>query len=371
VAHHEFHGSSSSPNIPYYFYNRNRFLYVAKHAPEALPQVVTTSHFFNNRQYDQLFDCIPFMIKKLVMHHHTETVRKVLSGLCAVLEPIYGIDAIDRILARMQVMLGHRKMSIGIYGPTLHPRSDGQGHIYPLVSALHDHFDLTYIRCQEDDLHKCETRHDPELSRDPWKIISLPPCLHQDATPVDLHSMQQETVHRCKAISKESSNYDLFINTDMSREIVPRSPLSMALCYFLDDLRVLPSSVQGYTFIVAESKQVIERLQGGADPSRPYLLLPTMAGQAPSAAMENVSPPSTDEVCQQTPQLMPAHGGGESLQEEGSQRRQSSTRARFEGQLRSLLATLRREYATMHRPDPQDVARIAFNVRIIADPRIV
>jgi hypothetical protein len=95
-----------------------------------------------------------------------------------------------------------------------------------------------------------------------------------------------------------------------------------------------------------------------------------MGGQAPPAAMEHPSPISTDKVCQQTPQLMPDPGSGESLHEGGDQRNQSSTRTQFEGQFRTIFAALQKEYARIHLPDPEEVAKIAFNVRISADPRL-
>src|SRR5262245_35956871 len=45
LAHHEYRGSSRGTDLTDYFCNRNRFLYLAKHAPRALPQAVETSHF--------------------------------------------------------------------------------------------------------------------------------------------------------------------------------------------------------------------------------------------------------------------------------------------------------------------------------------
>jgi GT2 family glycosyltransferase len=371
MAHHEFHGSSSSPNIPYYFCNRNRFLYVAKHAAEALPQAVTTSHFFTNRQYEQLFDCIPFMIKKLVDHHQAETVRKVLSELCAVLEPIYGSATIDRLLARLQVTLGHRKMSIGIYSPALHTMTDEQEYISMMASAIQDQFDLTWIIHQEVDLQRLGTRYGLDLHQCQQKIISPTLDAGQDAGPVDWRSMKQETVNRCYAISEESGNYDLFINTDMSQEIVPLSPLSIAICRSPDDLRVLPLSVKEYTFIFADSKQMIERLQNGWDLTRIYLLSPAMERRVLPAEKEKRILAPTDELCEQTPQLMTASDEGKSLQERAYQSSPCYTRTQFEGQLRSIFAALQREYATVWLPDPQEVGKIAFNVCISADPRIV
>src|SRR5438093_6612600 len=69
VAHHEFQVSSRETSIPYYFCNRNRFLYLAKHLPSTLPQSITTSHFFINHQYNLIFDCLPITIKKLILHN--------------------------------------------------------------------------------------------------------------------------------------------------------------------------------------------------------------------------------------------------------------------------------------------------------------
>jgi glycosyltransferase involved in cell wall biosynthesis len=76
---------------------------------------------------------------------------------------------------------------------------------------------------------------------------------------------------------------------------------------------------------------------------------------------------TADELCQQTLQLVTDHGLWESLQEGAYQRSRCFTRARFEGQVKRIFDTIQREYSTIHLPDPQEVAKIVFNVRISAD----
>lgn len=357
MAYHEFHGSSSSPNIPYYFYNRNRFLYVAKHVAEALPHAITTSHFFSNHQYEQLFDCIPMVIKKLIDHNQIDTVRKVLIGLCEVLEPIYGSEAIDQLLARMEVVLGLRKMSIGVYSPALHTMADEQEYICKMGSAVQERFDLTYIVHEKVDPHELEMRYGLDLSKCRFKILHPLLRSEDNAKSIDSDSINPEVLHRLHAISEESMNYDFFINTDISQDVIPLSPCSIAICRSSDHIMELPWSAQEYTFVFADSKHTIKRLQERWGFTHTYLLYP---------ARESDTPPAEKGALGLT-----AHGRGDSLQEGACHVGRDLAQARFAGRLTDLFGTILKEYSTIHLPDPVEVAKIAFNVRISADPRSV
>src|SRR3989442_639391 len=53
--------------------------------------------------------------------------------------------ALDGFLQRLQVILGHRRMSVGIYDHAFHVVGGGQKYVATLAAALQDTFDVTYL----------------------------------------------------------------------------------------------------------------------------------------------------------------------------------------------------------------------------------
>jgi len=146
LVYHEYRGSSHGTTLTEYFCNRNRFIYLAKHLPHIIPESIRTSQFFDKQEFDLLFDCMPITIKNLVQHHEPKTVKKVLSALCQELIPIYGSREVDKLLSRMQVILGHRKVTIGIYDHALHAIGGGQKYAATIATALQDEFEITLLQ---------------------------------------------------------------------------------------------------------------------------------------------------------------------------------------------------------------------------------
>jgi O-antigen biosynthesis protein len=253
VAYHDFQESSRGTNISYYFCSRNRFLYLAKHVPSALPQSVTTSHFFIKHQYNLIFDCMPMTIKKLILHNEVRTVQRILPKMWETLISIYGPEAIDRLFARMQVILGHRKMSLGIYDHALHLIGGGQKYVCTMASILQDQFDITYIANKDVDRDDLEAWYSLDISKCYLKIMKLPFYEERNVDAIDPALATQEVLNPFEPISQESSRYDVFIIANTNEKVKPLAPICIFICCFPDRFRDAYFTVDDYTLIISIS----------------------------------------------------------------------------------------------------------------------
>jgi GT2 family glycosyltransferase len=254
LAHHVYRGSSAGTNLTDYFCNRNRFLYLAKHAPRALPHAIRTSHFLLRGERDLLFECMPITIKKLVESHPAATVEDALPALCEVLESVYGARAVDHLLARMQVALGHRRMSLGIYDHALHAIGGGQKYAAALANTLQDEFDITYIANKPVRVSDLEAWYRVDLSRCGLKLVPLPFFERRGVEWIDSAMVTDDLDNPFDAVAEESANYDVFLNSNMLEKVRPLSPLSLFICHFPDMFRQAHFAVDDYSMIINNSE---------------------------------------------------------------------------------------------------------------------
>jgi O-antigen biosynthesis protein len=288
VAYHEFQGSSRGTNIPYYFCNRNRFLYLAKHVPAALPQSIITSHFFMNDHYDLIFDCLPITIKKLILHNDVSTVQKVLPKLSETLISLYGPEAVDRLIARMQVILGYRKMSLGIYDHALHLMGGGQKYVCTMASALQDQFDIIYIANKDIDRDALESWYRLDLSKCRLKIMKLPFYEERNVDAIDPALATQEVLNPFEPISQESGHYDVFIVANTNEKVKPLAPISILICCFPERFRGAYFTVDDFTLIVSISNYTNAWMKERWDLAPFGILYPPVDMGSPKAKKEKL-----------------------------------------------------------------------------------
>jgi len=114
VIYHEYHGSSSS-ELCEFFCSRNRFLFVAKHFPRDLPACIPTSHFYRKGELDLLYRTLLHAVRKMTGCQDTKTVSSVLRGLKMRLPEYFGDIGTRNFFSQLEVVLGLRKIRVGIY----------------------------------------------------------------------------------------------------------------------------------------------------------------------------------------------------------------------------------------------------------------
>ncbi|MCW6053222.1 glycosyltransferase [Lyngbya sp. CCAP 1446/10] len=274
IAHHEYRGSSKGSKLTEYFCNRNRFLYLAKHEPLQLVKAIHTSDFFTNKQYDLLFESLFVAIKKLLDYQPPEIVATILPQLSEKLAVIYSRMKVDRILPRLQVVRGDRKMSIAIYDHGLHFIGGGQKYVATIASLLQNEFDITFIANKLVAISDLESWYGLNLSGCKIKIIPLAFYEKRGMQCIDSSIIAEDMENPFDEIARESKNYDIFLNANQLEKVKPLSPISVFFCHFPNTFRNRHFAVDDYTFIIANSKFTVKWLEKRWNLQPTFMLYP-------------------------------------------------------------------------------------------------
>ena len=274
IAHHEYRGSSKGSKLTEYFCNRNRFLYLAKHEPLQLVKAIHTSDFFTNKQYDLLFESLFVAIKKLLDYQKPEIIATVLPQLSEKLAVIYSRMKVDRILPRLQVVRGDRKMSIAIYDHGLHFIGGGQKYVATIASLLQNEFDITFIANKFVAISDLESWYGLNLSGCKLKIISLAFYEKRGMQCIDSSIITEDMENPFDEIARESKSYDIFINANQLEKVKPLSPISVFFCHFPNTFRNRHFAVDDYTFIIANSQFTVKWLEKRWNLQPTFMLYP-------------------------------------------------------------------------------------------------
>ena len=288
IAHHEYRGSSKGSKLTEYFCNRNRFLYLAKHEPLQLVSSIHTSDFFTNKQYDLLFESLFVAIKKLRDYQKPEIIATVLPQLSEKLAVIYSRLKVDRILSRLQVVRGDRKMSIAIYDHGLHFIGGGQKYVATIASLLQNEFDITFIANKAVAVSDLESWYGLNLSGCKIKIIPLGFYEKRGMQCIDSSIIVEDMDNPFDEIARESKNYDIFTNANQLEKVKPLSPISIFFCHFPNTFRNGHFAVDDYTFIIANSQFTVKWLDKRWNLKPTFLLYPPVETATVKVEKENI-----------------------------------------------------------------------------------
>jgi O-antigen biosynthesis protein len=288
IAHHEYRGSSKGSKLTEYFCNRNRFLYLAKHEPLQLAAAIHTSDFFTNKQYDFLFESIFVAIKKLLDYQTPEIVANVLPQLSERLAVIFSRIKVDRILPRLQVIRGDRKMSIAIYDCGLHFIGGGQKYVATIAALLQDRFNITFIANKPVTISELESWYGLNLAKCQVKVIPLEFYEKRGMQCIDSSIIADDMENPFDEIATDSKNYDVFINANQLEKVKPLSPISIFFCHFPNAFRNRHFAVGDYTFIIANSKFTVKWLDKRWNLQPTFMLYPPVEMATVKVPKENI-----------------------------------------------------------------------------------
>jgi len=235
---------------------------------------IHTSDFFTNKQYDLLFESIFVAIKKLLDYQKPEIIETVLPQLSEKLAVIYSRMKIDRILSRLQVVRGDRKMSIAIYDHGLHFIGGGQKYVATLASLLQNEFDITFIANKPVAVSDLESWYGLNLSGCKIKIMPLAFYDKRGMQCIDSSIIVEDMENPFDEIARESKNYDIFINANQLEKVKPLSPISVFFCHFPNTFRNRHFAVDDYTFIIVNSQFTVKWLEKRWNLQPTFLLYP-------------------------------------------------------------------------------------------------
>lgn len=249
IMYHHYHGSSSE-DLCEYFCTRNRFLFVAKHFPFELPACIPTSHFYKKGEFDLLYRSLLHSVRKLCTTHDTSTVSQVLQALKACLPGYIGAVSAFMFFSQLEVLLGLRKIRVGIYDHAGHFAGGGQRYVAEMASIMQDRYDITYIFNNDVQLSDYKDWFDLDLTRNSMKVIKIPFFEERNRYTPDEGMVLGESSNPFDIISRESLNYDIFVNANMLGKVNPLSPVSIFVCHFPDQERTRFFQVDKYDHLI-------------------------------------------------------------------------------------------------------------------------
>jgi len=249
ILYHQYHGSSSH-DLCEYFCTRNRFLFVAKHYPLELASCIPSSHFFKKEEYDLLCRSLLHSVRTLYQCQDTDTVRKVLQSLGKCLPGYIGEVAAYTFFTQLEVLLGLRRIRVGIYDHAGHFAGGGQRYVAEMAAVMQERYDVTYIFNRDVDLGDYKEWFDIDLSRCTVKRINIPFFDKKKVLTPNEHMVLTQNSNLFDIISKETLSYDIFVNANMLGKVNPLSPVSIFVCHFPDQERGRFFQVDKYDHLV-------------------------------------------------------------------------------------------------------------------------
>ena len=252
ILYHHFHGSSSE-RLCDYFCTRNRFFLLAKHFPLELANCISTSHFYESGAYDLLYRSLLHSMRKMCALHDAETVAKVLLALRDCLPGYIGECSAYTFFSQLEVILGLRKIRVGIYDHAGHFAGGGQRYVAEMAAILQDRYDVTYIFNNDVQLSDFKLWFDIDLSSSNMKVLKIPFFEEKDCYTIDEAMVVNERQNPFDMISWDSLNYDIFVNANMLGKVRPLSAISLFVCHFPDQEKSRFFKVDRYEHLIANS----------------------------------------------------------------------------------------------------------------------
>lgn len=165
-----------------------------------------------------------------------------------------GIQAAYNFVMRAQAALGLRKPSVAIYDHAFHLIGGAQKYGLTLVSALKDLFDITILANKEVCLEDFRDWYDLDLSGCMIKVVKLPFYEERNAFHLDPAFITRRIENPFHLVSRESGNYDIFINNSMNEMVFPLSNISVLICHFPERRRQSYFYADRYTYTICNSR---------------------------------------------------------------------------------------------------------------------
>jgi len=165
-----------------------------------------------------------------------------------------GIQAAYNSLLRTEVAMGLRKPTLALYDHCGHFIGGGQKYGFTMAHALQDIFDITLLLNNEITHKDIEDWYHLDLSRCKIKVINLPFFEQFDSPVPDPARVSRRIGNPFHLISKESGNYDFFINNSMNEMVYPLSNVSFLVCHFPERRPKSYFYADRYTYVIYNSK---------------------------------------------------------------------------------------------------------------------
>jgi glycosyltransferase involved in cell wall biosynthesis len=229
---------------------------LAKNFPQKLlPRI---KELYKRENSDLINELMPSVIAALIDTQDLETMENVLPGILEIVSDYDGIQTAYNLLSRMEVMLHFRKPSIGLYDHTFHIIGGGQKYGCTIAYALQNEFDVTLIANRNITHQDIRNWYKLDLEQCKIKVLTLPFFEEKGVQQIDPLAVSTRDKNPFHRISRESGNYDIFINNSMLEMVYPLSAVSVLTCHFPERRRSGYFYADRYTYVVYNSEYTAE-----------------------------------------------------------------------------------------------------------------
>jgi glycosyltransferase involved in cell wall biosynthesis len=192
--------------------------------------------------------------RKLAQCRDAGSAGEVLRLLRDEITPIFGPLSSHHVFSRLELLLGLRKMRVGIYDHVFHLVGGGQRYTAFMAERLKEKYDVTYIANQDASLEQYREWFDIDLTGCKLRIVRIPALEGFGWSYIDEDMVLNKKRNPFDVISEESLRYDVFINANMLTKVQPLSPVSVFVCHFPDHRKGRFFAADRYDYIVSSSR---------------------------------------------------------------------------------------------------------------------
>lgn len=229
---------------------------LAKNSPQKLPSRV--KELYEKELVDQINSLTLSVLSVLINTQDLEIIDSVLPRIIKIVSEYAGVQTSYNLLSRIEVMFQFRKPSIGIYDHTFHIIGGGQKYGCTIAYALQNDFNVTLIANRSVTQQDLKNWYNLDLDQCEIKVLNLPFFEEKGFQEIDPLAVTKRDENPFHLISRESGNYDIFINNSMLEMVYPLSNVSVLICHFPERRRSSYFYADRYTFVVNNSKYTAE-----------------------------------------------------------------------------------------------------------------
>lgn len=190
-----------------------------------------------------------------IQHSPSFSLQTELPKVIDLIAEKKGVQFALNILNRLEVALGYRKPSLGLYDHAMHFIGGAQKYGCTIASALQKSFDVTLIVNKPVTKQTLEKWYNLDLNLCKIKVVPIP-FYEQSGRgkefidPSDVNKKGENPFH---IISRVSGDFDIFVNNSMLEMVYPLANLSVFICHFPERARSRFFHVDKYTEIIFNS----------------------------------------------------------------------------------------------------------------------
>ncbi|MBN1940254.1 MAG: glycosyltransferase family 4 protein [Candidatus Aminicenantes bacterium] len=143
-----------------------------------------------------------------------------------------GIQAARNVLAKREVALGLRRPTMAVYDQAFQFIGGAQKYGLTMTAALLDTFDITLLANKDIRTEDFKEWYGLDLSACRVKAVKIPFYEARGGQHLDPAFVTRDMENPFHLVSRESGNYDVFVNNSMNEMVFPLAPVSVLICHF-------------------------------------------------------------------------------------------------------------------------------------------